>query len=135
MILVDDRPLIDDAEPFSPFVAGLARQTLLLQHCTTCATVQLGRLRCEKCLHATFRWVRSGERGHLHTFTVLHRAFHPAFTASLPYAVGVVELAEGPRLSAILTTDAARLRAAMPMRVDWTATQARGPLCFMEDDR
>jgi hypothetical protein len=129
------RPLIDGAEPFAAFVSGLEGQTLVLQHCTACGMVQLGRLRCERCLAASLRWERASEAGLLYTFTVMQRAFHPAFSAAVPYTVGIVELAEGPRISAILTSDPERLRAGLPLRVDWTATQSHGPLFFMEDDR
>ena len=36
--------------------------------------------------------------GRLYTWTVVHRAMHPAFMGDVPYAVVVVELDEGPRI-------------------------------------
>jgi hypothetical protein len=37
-------------------------------------------------------------RGTVHTYTVVHRAFHPWFVERVPYVVALVDLDEGPRL-------------------------------------
>lgn len=43
-----------------------------------------------------FTWERVSGRGKVFTWTVTHRAVDPAFEP--PYAVVIVELAEGPRV-------------------------------------
>ncbi|SFA75867.1 hypothetical protein SAMN05192575_101226 [Nocardioides alpinus] len=38
--------------------------------------------------------------GTVYSFIVLHRTFHPAFEADLPFAIAVVDLEDGPRIAA-----------------------------------
>jgi uncharacterized protein len=37
-------------------------------------------------------------QGTIHSFVVYHRAFHPAYTEDIPYAVALVDLNEGVRM-------------------------------------
>ena len=58
----------------------------------------------------------SSGRARLVTWATYRRSYHPAFADSLPYVVGMVELAEGPRLTAgIRTGEPARLHAGDPL--------------------
>jgi hypothetical protein len=43
-------------------------------------------------------WRKVSGRGVVYTWTVFHRAYHPAFANEIPYAVVAVELDEGPRM-------------------------------------
>ena len=45
-------------------------------------------------------WVEASGRGALHSYTVDRRGTSPAFASRAPYVIGIVELAEGPRLTA-----------------------------------
>ena len=45
-------------------------------------------------------WVKASGKGKIHTYTVVHRTFHPAFEKELPYILTIVELEEGPRFLA-----------------------------------
>jgi uncharacterized OB-fold protein len=126
-------PQVDPLPPFAEFAAGLADARLMLQRCTVCSTVQLGRIRCDRCLAPTLTWIRSGERGAIHAFATMHKAYHPAFAERLPYNVGYVELDEGPRIVAGFAIDRARLRAGLRVRVAWGPGDAAGPLCFVEE--
>jgi uncharacterized OB-fold protein len=52
--------------------------------------------------------------------TVVRQAFHPAFADSLPYIIGLVELAEAPRLrllTNIVGADASDLEVGTPLEV------------------
>ena len=60
------------------------------------------RLRCPHCGDTATEWVAASGRGTLYSYVVVHQRLHPAFDASLPYAVGLVQLAEGPRMLAML---------------------------------
>ena len=40
---------------------------------------------------------KASGKGKAHTYTVVHRTFHPAFEKELPYIIVIVELDEGPR--------------------------------------
>jgi uncharacterized OB-fold protein len=56
--------------------------------------------------------------GRLYTWTVVHRAMHPAFMGDVPYAVVVVELDEGPRIvSGIVDCPLEALEMEMPVEV------------------
>lgn len=125
-------PRIDDAAPFAAFAEGLAERALMLQRCRTCGTVQLGRIRCSTCLENVFDWVRSNARGHIHTFAIIHRAYHPAFADRIPYAVGTVELEEGPRIAAAFDIELARLAIDLPVRVAWHRPVDATGLVFIE---
>ena len=77
--------------------AHWARGELRLQRCSNCSTWRHPpRFLCANCGSARFRWKPAAGRGRVFSWTVTHRAVDPAFEP--PYAIVVVELAEGPRL-------------------------------------
>jgi uncharacterized OB-fold protein len=79
------------------FYAFLARGELRLQRCAACgAWRHPPRHRCVQCGSVDATWEAVTGRGRVFSWTVTHRAIDPAFTP--PYAILVVELAEGPRL-------------------------------------
>jgi uncharacterized OB-fold protein len=79
------------------FYAFLARGELRLQRCAACGTWRHPpRHRCAQCGSVDVTWEPATGRGRVFSWTVTHRAIDPAFTP--PYAILVVELAEGPRL-------------------------------------
>jgi uncharacterized OB-fold protein len=79
------------------FYAFLARSELRLQRCAACGTWRHPpRHRCAHCASVDATWEPATGRGRVFSWTVTHRAVDPAFTP--PYAILVVELAEGPRL-------------------------------------
>lgn len=71
--------------------------------CDDCGTIQFPpRPLCPNCRSRTLSPHPLNGRGQLISYTVLYQA--PAgFEAQIPYAVGIVELGEGPRLTAMLT--------------------------------
>ncbi|MDP9332467.1 MAG: OB-fold domain-containing protein [Actinomycetota bacterium] len=79
------------------FYAFLARGELRLQRCAACGSWRHPpRHRCAHCGSVDATWEPATGRGRVFSWTVTHRAVDPAFTP--PYAILVVELAEGPRL-------------------------------------
>lgn len=83
-----------------PFYEGAQRGELLLQRCTDCGTFRFpARDWCSACLSQSSAWERAGGRGELFSFTVMHQVYHPAFAAEAPYAVAIVKLDEGPKLT------------------------------------
>jgi uncharacterized protein len=90
------------------FRDGLARGELLVQFCNACgAVIMYPRHRCIACHSADLGWRRASGRGVLHSFTVV-RAIPPVgFEGELPYALGVVKLAEGVQLLARLAASGA----------------------------
>lgn len=84
--------------------AGLGRGELLLQHCLACQAVQYYQQAvCRSCGSDRLEHRPASGRGRVHSFSVVHRAPGPAFKDDTPYAVLLVELAEGPRMISALT--------------------------------
>jgi uncharacterized OB-fold protein len=90
-------PVIDEIT--QPFWAAAARGRLVVQQCDACGHRQLpAALTCAACGERVLGWVEVSGHGAVHTFTILHRAYHPAFADELPYNVSIIELDEGPLL-------------------------------------
>jgi uncharacterized OB-fold protein len=83
-----------------PFWEGLATERLRLQRCDDCeAWIYYPRRRCPSCLSDHLTWHDTSGRGTIYTYTVARQPTHPAFADEVPQLLGVVELAEGPRLT------------------------------------
>jgi uncharacterized protein len=106
-----------------PFWDAAKKGELMLVRCAECGfhrnPVVITANICPRCgSRKPGEWVRSGGKGRIHTYTVIHRTFHPAFEKELPYILAVVELEEGPRFLANLreaSSDA--ITAEMPVEV------------------
>ena len=82
-----------------PFWDAARRHELVLQHCRRCGSYRYpAGLACHECLSDELEWKKVSGGGIVYTWTVFHRAYHPAFIDDLPYAVVAVELDEGPRM-------------------------------------
>ncbi|MEZ4333123.1 MAG: OB-fold domain-containing protein [Myxococcota bacterium] len=100
---------------------GLAVGELRLRVCDGCGRAACPpRPGCPHCGDPNGRVrVASGE-GRLHSWTVCHVAFDPAFAADVPYVVGVVELPEGARILArIEEVEVEALRDGLKLQVRW----------------
>ncbi|MGB3866391.1 MAG: Zn-ribbon domain-containing OB-fold protein [Xanthobacteraceae bacterium] len=83
---------------------GLRDGQLLLQHCGDCGHVQYYQQGfCRACGSDSLTPRAASGRGKVHSFSVVHRAPGPAFRNDVPYAVLLVELAEGPRMISTYT--------------------------------
>jgi hypothetical protein len=83
----------------TPYWEGLKQGRLQYQHCNTCSHNWLpARSECPNCLQDKWCWLPASGAAKLISWVVYHMAYHPALKDRLPYAVGVIELAEGPRL-------------------------------------
>lgn len=84
-----------------PYWEGAAQGELRYQCCAKCQKVQLmPRSLCEHCQSAQLDWKVSQRRGRVKTFTVVHRAPLPVFKAQVPYAIAIIDMAEGFRVMA-----------------------------------
>ena len=84
-----------------PFWEGCRQHRLLLPFCRACGGAHLPPAPvCPFCFADALDWRPASGRGTLTTFTIVHKAWFPAFGADIPYNVVQVELAEGPRLTA-----------------------------------
>ncbi len=106
----------------APWWAGLREGRLLIQRCASCGTLRhYPRPMCGHCHAMQWDWVQASGRGRLHSWTVCHHAFHPAFRRDVPYVLAIADLEEGVRLHSRLRgidpADAHALRIGQPLEV------------------
>jgi hypothetical protein len=102
----DSPPVVPDvADPVTaPFWAGTRSGELLAQRCSRCAQLRWppGPV-CPSCLSGDAEWVPLDPTGTLISYCVYRRSFDKAFAAAVPYAVGYIQLTDGPRMHGRLT--------------------------------
>lgn len=77
---------------------GAARGELVLQQCSACGAIRhYPRILCTQCYSDQVQPYVASKRGTIHSWTVSHHAFHPAFRDELPYTTVTVDLEEGVR--------------------------------------
>ncbi|MGD0701637.1 MAG: OB-fold domain-containing protein [Trebonia sp.] len=111
------------AAAFAEFFSGLTRHELTVRQCADCGALQWPpRPRCPRCRGDEFRAAVLPDRGIVHTFTVCYRAFDPWFASRTPYAIAVVEISDGIRLTGnYLGADPSELACGMPVRARYEA--------------
>ncbi len=111
------RPVPLATELSRPFWDGCRRGVLLVQRCARCAThVFIPQDFCPTCRSTDLKWVESGGKGVIVTYTVVWRAPTPAF--EVPYVVAVVAVAEGYEMvTNIVATDRDQIRIGAGVRV------------------
>ncbi|MGI4955268.1 MAG: Zn-ribbon domain-containing OB-fold protein [Janthinobacterium lividum] len=109
---------------------GAAEGRLRLQRCAACGTVRhYPQLVCSHCYALEVEAFDAGGTGRVHSWTVAHHAFHPAFKGELPYTLVTVDLPEGPRsLGRLDPASAGALRIGLPVRVSFPRDAAGTPL-------
>ncbi|MEV6023024.1 OB-fold domain-containing protein [Streptomyces sp. NPDC052036] len=126
---VQDRPAHDEPAHRRPrpvinrdnagFWEGVARHRLLIQRCTGCGALRFPWLPgCHACGSPHWDTVEAGGAGTVHSYVVMHHPPFPAF--SPPYAVGLIELAEGVRIvSSVIGVPCDKVRIGMPVRLEF----------------
>jgi len=114
-------PLPEPGPDTREFWDGCRRHALRLQRCAGCGRARFApRPACPWCGSLYFGWFTASGRGHLVSWTVVHRPTLAAFEPLLPYAAGVVELEEGPMMvGQVRGCDPHELRADLPVRVEF----------------
>jgi uncharacterized OB-fold protein len=114
------------------FWAGLRDHSILIQRCTVCGTLRYPVSPvCFECLSPDHEWQPMSGRARLVSFVTVHRATGNAWWAGrTPFAVGLVQLEEGPQLVAGLPDPAgAELKSGMAVRATYVDD---GPATFLE---
>lgn len=102
------RPQPEPDECSRPYWDGLREHRLRLQRCSVCGAVRhYPRPLCAHCHAFEHDWLEAKGRGRVHSWTVCHHAFHPAFRGDVPYVMLTVDLEEGVRVQAPLRGAAA----------------------------
>lgn len=113
------KPIPVPSEDSRPFWEAAKRHELSLQRCSTCGSFRFPPAPlCPECTALGGEWTKVAGTGKVFSYVVFHRAFHKSFEKDVPYAVAVVELAEGPRLvSNIVGIPPEQIRCDMPVEV------------------
>ncbi|MFJ9244221.1 bifunctional MaoC family dehydratase N-terminal/OB-fold nucleic acid binding domain-containing protein [Streptomyces sp. NPDC101776] len=110
------------------FWEGVRRHRLLIQRCTDCATLRHPWLPgCNACGGLDWDTVEASGEGTVYSYVVMHHPSFPAFTqsddaadAAGPYAVGLIELAEGVRIvSNVVGVPYDKVRVGLPVRLEF----------------
>ncbi|WP_254762771.1 Zn-ribbon domain-containing OB-fold protein [Natrinema marinum] len=100
-----------------PFWEATLEGDLLFQECD-CGNRQLyPRAVCTDCGAEDPPFEESEGVGTIYTYTVCHVPGEPGFGDRTPYVVGAIELAEGPRLLAMIDADPDDLEVGTPVAV------------------
>ncbi|WP_158292498.1 Zn-ribbon domain-containing OB-fold protein [Paracraurococcus ruber] len=113
------KPAPEPTTDSRPYWEGLARGTLLLQRCAECGRMRhYPRPLCDACHSFAADWIEASGRASVHSWTVAHHPYHPAFRGELPYTVVTADLPEGVRIVAQLRdAQADRLWIGAPLRI------------------
>ncbi|MEE1740109.1 OB-fold domain-containing protein [Streptomyces sp. BE147] len=112
------------------FWAGVAEHKLLIQRCGDCRTLRFPWLPgCNACGGRDWDTVEASGEGTVYSHVVMHHPPFPAFSTSPegaeggPYAVGLIELAEGVRMvSNVIGVPYDKVRTGMPVRLEFLRT-------------
>ena len=115
------RPVPAVTPEMAPFWEAARKHQLVAQHCLDCGAVRFpAREVCSRCLSRRADWRPVSGRGRVFSVAVMHQANHPWFAARVPYAVVVVELEEGARLtSTVVGLDPGAIELDLPVEVDF----------------
>jgi uncharacterized OB-fold protein len=117
------RPLPVPTDITRPFWDAAKRGRLAVQICHGCQRRQFyPRNFCTHCMSESLGWADTSGKGVIYTYTINRRAANAFMTGRTPYAVAVIELAEGVRLMAnIVNTPLERIAIGKPVRVVFEA--------------
>jgi len=106
-------------ERTAEYFAGAARGELVIPRCDGCARlVWYPERRCSVCGDESFTWTPVSGRGRVFSWTLVRRAFLPAFEEMVPFVTGLVSLEEDPVVrivSYIVDCEPEALAAGMPV--------------------
>lgn len=117
-------PLPDlDTQPYWDFIE---RKELRFQKCTGCGHVRWPIAPvCPRCHSFDTEWILAAGTGVIYSYTIARRQTHPAFP--VPYAIGLIELPEGPRFIARLLDDEEKIAIGGFVHLDWQ-DDGQGPV-------
>jgi uncharacterized OB-fold protein len=97
------KPVPETAGALAPFFSAAREGRLVVQRCTGCGALRFpARELCSGCLRQESTWHQVSGRGEIFSYNVMHQIYHPGFAAEVPYAVVVVKLEEGPKMTSNL---------------------------------
>jgi uncharacterized OB-fold protein len=105
------------------FWAAAQEHKLLYGYCGSCQRQHYyPRSICPNCFSDATVWKQASGQGEVYSFSVMHRS------ATGPYAIAYVTLAEGPRvLTNIVDCEFDRIRMGSPVTLVWKQTEGEAP--------
>jgi uncharacterized OB-fold protein len=96
---IRERPAPQPTELSEGFWEGVRRGELVAQCCSDCRRLRhYPQAMCPDCHSLAFEWTPLSGLGSIYSYTVAHRAFHPAWREHVPYVLATIELDEGVRM-------------------------------------
>lgn len=112
------RPLPQPTPTTQPFFDAAREGRLVLQRCARDGFFYYPRSHCPKCLGRDWKWQPVSGRGVVHAFTIDRIGHDPAQRSRVPLAIAVIELDEGPRMTANVVGCAPEaIRVGLPVEV------------------
>ncbi len=111
------------------FYKFISEKKLMAAKCRKCGNLLVPpRPMCTNCYSKDLEWTQLKGEGKLLTYTVIHVS-PKQFEGMIPYAVGIVELAEGPKLPGMIhDISPDKIKVSMKLRVDFdTALPSEWP--------
>jgi uncharacterized OB-fold protein len=97
------KPIPTITDDLRPFFTAAKRHELVVQRCRGCGAYRFPpRELCSSCLSREADWVPVSGRGEIFSYNVMHQVYHPGFADAVPYAVVVVRLDEGAKMTSNL---------------------------------
>lgn len=126
----EGKPVPHPDHKSEPYWDGAADGKQRLQRCLACGKFRnYPQLVCPDCYSLDVEWVEASGYGKVHSWTVAHHAFLPAFRDDVPYTLVIVDLREGPRTMGRLDPSAAAdLRIGLPVRLTFERNAQGTPL-------
>lgn len=122
-----------DFAPLRPFWDGATANELRIPRCTSCnAWIWYPRATCPACRSADVAWTATSGRGTLFSFAIVRRALWEPYAPFVPYATGLVALAEDPSVRIVTRFVDCDVDA---LRVDAPVHAVFRPLSFEGDAR
>lgn len=116
----------------TPYWEAADRGELQIQQCASChAYVFYPRSICPHCFRDDLTWITASGRGHIYSYTVVHRAFGP-FAEETPYVVAIVELEEGVRMLSRVVGPPEQVAIDLPVQVTFERVSAEVTLPYFE---
>jgi len=113
------KPIPAITPELQPFFAAAKRHELAVQRCRQCGAYRFpAREICSGCLSRDAEWVTVSGEGEIFSYNVMHQVYHPGFADEVPYAVVVVKLKEGAKMTSnLLGVPPHDIRIGLPVRV------------------
>lgn len=99
---------------------GVRNRELLLKYCSHCSThFHPKRIVCTGCGSSALTWKRASGKATVYSFSEVHHAADPAFSATVPFTVGMVRLEEGVHLFTRLIPEPGPIAVDAPAKLDF----------------